>query len=311
MPKLDNGSFGSAFGYQIDKMNDTVGFEDSSHTYFDLKDGSKYISATQLIHRYLPPFDSDFWSSYKACEAILGTGFYELKKILLSTKKWDNKYLEEFYIDQEDFEIKKKEILQSYKDKNKEACDHGTKVHDMMENLFYQKNEKRLKTFGLGGKIDVEKGNYRLDKDRAVYPEIMLSYKFDDYLKVVGQADLVIKENNEISIYDWKTSKSIDKESYFDRNTKKRETMKFPVNNLMSSNYWSYSLQLSLYMYIIQKMHPTFKCKKLALIHIDRDFKETEYECPYLKDEVEKILLHYRKENKKKMLLANDKPIVW
>ena len=311
MPKLDNGSFGSAFGYQIDKMNDTVGFEDSSHTYFDLNDGSKYISATQLIHRYMPPFDSKFWSSYKACEAILESDFYELKKILLSTKKWDDKYLLEFGIDRENFETKRDEILQSYKDKNKEACEHGTKVHDLMENLFYKKDEKRLNSFGLGGTIDVEKGRYKLDKERAVYPEIMLSYKFDEYLKTVGQADLVIKDGDEISIYDWKTSKSIDKESYFDRNTKKRETMKFPLNGLMASNYWTYSLQLSLYMYMIQKIYPNLKCKKLALIHIDRDFNETEYECPYLKDEVARMLLHYRKENKKKIMLEKDKPISW
>lgn len=211
----------------------------------------------------------------------------------------------------DEFNNKKAEILQSYKDKNKEACEHGTRVHDLMENLFYKKDEKRLRTFGLGGTIDVEKGRYKLDKERAVYPEIMLSYKFDDYLKTVGQADLVIKDGNEISIYDWKTSKSIDKESYFDRNTKKRETMKFPLNDLMASNYWSYSLQLSLYMYMIQKAYPKFKCRKLALIHIDRDFNETEYECPYLKEEVERMLLHYRKENKKRMLLEKDKPIVW
>lgn len=60
MPKLDNGSFGTKFGYQIDKQNDTVGFEDSTHTYFDLNDGSKYISVTQLIHLYQKPFDSNF-----------------------------------------------------------------------------------------------------------------------------------------------------------------------------------------------------------------------------------------------------------
>lgn len=311
MPKLGEGGFGNAFGYQIDKKNDTVGFEDSTHTYFDLKDGSKYISATQLIHRYLPPFDSNFWSSYKACEVILGDSFYELKKILLSTKRWDDSYIEKYGIDLEDFETKKKEILQSYKDKNREACEHGTRVHDLMENLFYKKDENRLKTFGLGGTIDVEKGRYKLDKERAVYPEIMLSYKFDEYLKTVGQADLVIKDGDEISIYDWKTSKSIDKESYFDRNTKKRESMKFPLNDLMASNYWTYSLQLSLYMYMIQKMYPKFKCRKLALIHIDREFNETEYECPYLKEEVERMLLHYRKENKKKILLEKDKPIVW
>ena len=70
MPKLDNGAFGSAFGYQIDKQNESVGFEDSTHTYFDLKDGSKYISVTTLIKKYQPEFSADFWASYKALEAL-------------------------------------------------------------------------------------------------------------------------------------------------------------------------------------------------------------------------------------------------
>lgn len=64
-------------------------------------------------------------------------------------------------------------------------------------------------------------------------------------------------------------------------------------------------------MYMIEKMNPKFKCKKLSLIHIDRDFNETEYECPYLKDEVIKMLLHYRKINKSKMELDKDKPIIF
>lgn len=71
MPKLDNGSFDTAFGHQIDKFNESVGFDDSTHTYFDLKDGSKYTSVTTLIHEYQTPFDSNFWSSYKACEALM------------------------------------------------------------------------------------------------------------------------------------------------------------------------------------------------------------------------------------------------
>lgn len=311
MPKLDNGGFGVKFGYQIDKKNETVGFEDSTHTYFDLNDGSKYISCTQLIHMYTKPFDSEFWSSYKACESILGDAFKDLKKILLTTKRWKDSYLKEYQIDKNVFIQTKNDILQSYKDKNKEACDYGTKIHNMMENLFYQKDEKRLKTFGLGGKIDVEKGEYKLTKEHAVYPEIMLSYKADEYLKVVGQADIVIKDGDEISIYDWKTSKSIDKESFFDRNTKKREMMKYPLENLMDCNYYTYSLQLSLYMYMIQQLHPKFKCKKLAIIHIDRDGNETEYEVDYLKDEVARMLLHYRKQNKIKSQLELDKPIVF
>ena len=60
MPKLGDGSFGTKFGYQIDKQNNSVGFEDSSHTYFDLNDGSKYISVTQLLKYYEPEFNKDF-----------------------------------------------------------------------------------------------------------------------------------------------------------------------------------------------------------------------------------------------------------
>lgn len=71
MPKLDNGSFGTKFGYQIDKCNETVGFEDSTHTYFDLNSGDKYISTTQLLSKYKPEFNGDFWSSYKAMEALM------------------------------------------------------------------------------------------------------------------------------------------------------------------------------------------------------------------------------------------------
>lgn len=311
MPKLDNGGFDIKFGYQIDKKNDYVGFEDKTHTYFDLKDGSKYISATQLIHYYTHPFDSDFWSSYKACEFLLSENFYDLKQVLLTNKKWKESYLEDYKINKADFLNKKEEILNSYKEKNKEACDYGSKVHAIMENLFYQKDEKRLKTFGIGGKIEVSKGNYKLDKERAVYPEIMISYKADEWLKTVGQADLVIKDGNEISIYDWKTSKSIDKESFFDKNTKKRQMMKFPLDNIMESNYWIYSLQLSLYMFMIEHINPKFKCKKLAIIHIDRNGNETEYPCEYLKEDITRMLLHYRREQKIKSQLELDKPIIF
>jgi hypothetical protein len=61
----------------------------------------------------------------------------------------------------------------------------------------------------------------------------------------------------------------------------------------------------------LQKINPKFKIKKLIIYHIDHNGVETEYECPYLKEDVERMLLHYRKENKKKLLLEKDKPIVW
>lgn len=237
MPKLNGVESKSLFGFTVDKENDYVIYNDEKHLYLSKEDGSPFISTTQIIHSYQPEFLADFWASYKACEYFLGSEFRDIKGLLLKTKKWKNEYLDEYDIDPSEFEMKRQEILKSYEEKKEEACSHGSAVHAAMEQLFYQKDESRLKTFGLGGKIEVSKGHYKFDKERAVYPEILLSYAPDEFLKISGQADLVIKDGDDISIYDWKTSREIKKESFFDNNTKKREMLKFPLDNIQNSNF--------------------------------------------------------------------------
>ena len=60
---------------------------------------------------------------------------------------------------------------------------------------------------------------------------------------------------------------------------------------------------------MLQKINPKYKIKKLALIHFDHAGNETEYEVDYLKEDVARMLLHYRKQNKVNCELAKDKPI--
>lgn len=311
MPKLENGNIKTMFGITVDKENDSVIYNDEQHCYLSKKDGSKYISVTTLIHQYTQPFNSEFWSSYKACEALLGTAFYELKKKLLSTKIWKDSYLNEYSIDKKEFKNKKQEILDSYKTKNKEACDRGSIIHSQLENLFYDKDVKHIRKYAGGGNFDIKKGDYRLDIDRAIFPEFLISYEFDEYLKISGQVDLLIIDGNDVVIRDWKTNNKIEKESYYDKNTKSRQMMKYPLSNIQNTNYWSYVLQLSTYAYLLEKIKPSLKIKHLYINHFDHDGNETEYECPYLKDDVIKMLLHYRKENKKKLELDKDKPIIF
>ena len=87
MPKLIDVEEKSLFGLKVDKENDEVFFNDEKHEYRNKKDGSKYISVTTLIHEYQTPFDSNFWSSYKACESLMDqTSWTALKPILLQTK---------------------------------------------------------------------------------------------------------------------------------------------------------------------------------------------------------------------------------
>ena len=127
--------------------------------------------------------------------------FYPLKQILLKNKIWKREYLNIYNIDDQAFQNKRAEILKSYEDKKNTACERGTSIHEIQENLFYNQDDKIKKYVG-GGKFDVKKGYYQLDLDRAIYPEFLISYDFDDYLKVAGQIDLIIKDGNEITIID-------------------------------------------------------------------------------------------------------------
>ena len=301
--------------YRIDKENADCVYSDEEHVYIDKKDNSRYISVTTLINKYSEEFDEDFWSSYKALEEIMdGDTFSILKKALLATKKFNPKILKKFQIDEELFANKKAEIVAQYNATKNEACEHGTAEHLRKELSFYGKHNFDFGRYGykdLSGEYDCKKNYYELDLERGVYPEFLIAVTSrDGILKVSGQIDCLIKNENEITILDWKTNKEIKKESYYNRSTKQHQMMKFPLNNIQDSNYWHYALQLSLYAYLLQILHPEFVIKGLKLIHIDREQKETEYEVPYLKDDVERMLKHYKKQLKIEQELNKIKPVI-
>jgi hypothetical protein len=55
---------------------------------------------------------------------------------------------------------------------------------------------------------------------------------------------------------------------------------------------------MSIYMYLLQQQYPDITCGGLFIWHIDHDGKETKYDCEYLKDDVERLLKHYKKQVK-------------
>lgn len=107
------------------------------------------------------------------------------------------------------------------------------------------------------------------------------------------------------------TNKEIKKHSFYDKSKFSRVMMKYPLNNIEDCNFWHYTLQLSLYAYLLQQINPAFNIKELKLIHIDHDNNITEYQCEYLKADVERMLKHYKKALKQTMTLDRDKPIVF
>ena len=313
MPKLKNVKEKYVNGLKVDKETKDVVYSDEAHVYIDKTDQQKYVSVTTLIGKYENPFDVFFWSSYKTCEKLMSEEtFHVLKETLLATKRWTDDMIEKLHLDPIIFDKTRKEIQKGYDDERNKSCERGTKIHSNFEEMYYTSEKQDLKKFGLGGVFTCKKGYYELDLEKGVYPEFLVSLKSSDgILRVAGQIDLLIKDGNDIIIADYKTNKEIKKHSYFDKNKFSRIMMKYPLNNIEDCNFYHYSLQLSTDAYLLQQTKPELNIKKLMLIHIDHDDKITEYTVDYLKNDVERMLKHYKKLLKQTTVLDRDRPIVF
>lgn len=284
------------------KINGKVAFQEKGHKYFNIDDESiKYTSVTTLIEKYGQPFNSDFWSKYKALERLITPEEWKIeKKSLLKNKRWDNEILSAYNIDEKDFNSTVQDILDEWQKENKTSCERGTKIHSILENQFYSKGKDiSLNKFGIGGKFECKKNYTDLNLEYGVYPEYLIYYDNSEIgLHIAGQIDLLIKSGNDIIIGDHKTNKKIDLKGYFDTSSRMTSKMKYPLTDLEDCNFNHYQLQLSTYAWMLQKLNPEFNIKRLFLNHYDHSGKNTIYECQYLKEDVEKMLKHFVKDQK-------------
>ena len=292
---------------KITKQNGNIAFEEEAHIYYDVtKPEQKFISVTTLIHSFTQPFDSSFWSAYKVLEKLLTKEQWAIeKKSLLATKVFDKSILELYDISEDEFNKEQQAILDAWDLENRNSCERGTKIHADLENSFYKKKQNiDLSKYQIGGKFECIKDYNKLDLENGIYPEYLISRISDDgKLRIAGQIDLLVKKGNSITILDWKSNKEIKQKSFYDNKTRTSQKMKYPLNNLDDANYWHYTLQLSTYAWMVQKLNPEFEIEDLVLVHFDHNDNMTVYHLPYLKDEVIKMLAFYKKES----ILAENK----
>ena len=74
--------------------------------------------------------------------------------------------------------------------------------------------------------------------------------------------------------------------------------MKYPLTTLDDVNFNHYQLQLSTYAWMLQKINHDFNIKRLFICHFDHEGNQNIYEVRYLKDDVEKMLKHFAKQQK-------------
>ena len=283
---------------KIDKSNGNVKYNDEEHLYWD--DNGKFISVTTLIGKFCQPFDSDYWSSYKAVERVLDKETFKIAKKDLQNNISIDKIIEAFDIDREDFNSAKQDILDEWQKKNIEACERGTKIHAELENSFYAGgNNVSLQKFGIGGKFTCKKDYNKLNLEYGVYPEYLIYYDNPKIgLHIAGQIDLLIKDGNDIILGDHKSNRKLDFKGFYNSTTRSTTKMKYPLTSLDDVNFNHYQLQLSTYAWMIQKLNPDFNIKRLFINHYDHEGNNNIYEVQYLKDEVEKMLKHFAKQQK-------------
>lgn len=157
----------------------------------------------------------------------------------------------------------------------KEAAQHGTDVHSLMEeavqgvvpNDLYKFEERTYKKYRQGV-LFVDNFPRSLTKPRQVAEQII----YDEELGLAGTIDLLFFHgDNKVTLVDYKTNKKISKDCYGKKGYK-------VLKDMDASNINKYSLQLTMYAYMLERKG--YEIDKLILVHLMED-KYKEYEIDY------------------------------
>lgn len=279
---------------------DSLKFDEDTHTYES--NGKKLVSVTKLIHKYTDDFDADV-----VIDKMIGDN-----SIYLGKKK---EYLG----------LNKEEIKKLWKINSKGKSTYGTFIHDFAEKyaLFKQGKLDEPSIPDLAEAKQVIRF-FKKEGYEIIETEMRI---FSERLGIAGTVDLLLKKDNLYYIADWKTC--IGKDLSDSSGTKWTRMCKEPIDNVPSLEFWKYSLQMSVYRYILenttQYFHKVEGCDGFPMnfgesfiIHLVRsqdDLKDKfgkrviypemnritykKIETPFMKDEVESVILHHRDNMKK------------
>ena len=251
-------------------------FTEEDHKYTH-SSGKIYTSVTTVIGKYKAKFDTEYWSTYKAIERILGDEEFKKIKRKLGFENIIPVLYGKYY---KQIPPVKEKILAEWAEKTRLACEKGTAFHKEQE------NNTNSGSVCVETNLPIQIGNRDLkDIQDGVYAEMVLW--INEY-GIAGQADKVIIEGKYIDIDDYKTSQYINITS-FKHHTKGYEMMLYPIDNIMNCNLYHYSLQLSIYGYMLE-CHGKI-VRNLRIYHQGTD---KWISVKYLREEVIALLQHYK-----------------
>lgn len=197
-------------------------FEEETHKYTDSL-GTNYTSATTWISQFGEKFDSEGCAKRKSAKT--GVPFED--------------YLKEW----------------AYK--GEYACNIGTQIHSVLENLWYKKDYRFDKSLNEKFPEMEEDFNFRKERCKTLFNKLKKVYcpvenefiVYDQPNGVCGTIDFLAwnRVKKIYSIIDWKTSKEFQVNNHWGKK------MLEPFSDMDEANCNHYSLQLSLYKYMLEK----------------------------------------------------------
>ena len=210
------------------ERDERIQFSDSDHTYL-IDKKNKAVSVTELIGRYFPKFDKEFWANKES----------------IKTGKPKN------------------EILKKWDELGRKARDLGTELHEQIENFYNSKEYIRSKELDKFFKFHK---NHIQDKYKPHRTEWRI---FDEDKNLAGTVDMVYeKENGELFIFDWKRSKKIiNSDGSIEKNNPFENGLN-GLSHLPSSDYVKYCLQQNIYKNILEsKYDKKVSSMNLLILH--------------------------------------------
>jgi ATP-dependent exoDNAse (exonuclease V) beta subunit len=228
------------------KTDHTIIFNEEEHTYTVKETGQTLTSCTRFISNFFPKFDTEYW--------------------LEECSKREN--------------ISKEQLAQRWEHQKNVACDTGSNIHKFAEQLINDektilpKNDYESVLFFVT-KNQVKK--LKRDYELVATEKILFSEK----LGLAGTTDIIMKKDDTLYIFDWKTNNEMVLENPQEKCLK-------PLSHLDSCDITKYSLQLNIYKkLILQEKYYEFDKIKMAIFHIQSS-KVTTY---IIEDYLEEVML--------------------
>lgn len=237
------------------KKFDYITFLEEPHIYTYGKDKQFGISTTTFVHSYTRPFDSQKMAPLVAKKNLKIQNNYLLDGLV------EDGYNPEQILT---LPITTQDVLDKWDYDREFACDKGTDTHMFNEYKWSNRIHDYNKQFYVN-KYGEDILNPIWDKLTKICDKwyedfherlIVLGLELvvgSKYYDIAGSIDFLAysKKLDKIILLDYKTNKSLDYKSYYNKRKKEYQYMIKPINALMDCNIEHYSLQLAIYRHIL------------------------------------------------------------